>query len=604
MRKTKLLLAMLFSIGIMHAQNKTTVQDQRLIGLDTALNKLLKQWDIAGFAVAIVEKDKVIYSKGFGYRDYTAKKPVTPNTLFAIGSCTKAFTASLLGILEKDGKLGLDKKALEYLPGLHFFNDNMNNSITIRDMMSHRTGLPRHDYSWYLFTTASRDTLMQRIQYMEPSAGIREKWQYNNFMFLLQGMIAEKITGKSWEQNVREKIFTPLGMTRSNFSIADLEKDADAAVGYSLKSDTIIKRVDYYHIDAMGPAGSINSSVNEMAKWVITWINGGKFQQSEIIPAGYANGAISSQMVISGGTPDKENPDIHFSNYGLGWFLASYRGHFRVEHGGNIDGFSASTSFFPSDSIGIIVLTNQNGSSVPSVARNLIADRMLKLKYINWGGNLKQESLKARTSEKDLEKKKVSTRIKGTKPSHPLSAYEGLFVHPAYGPLEVYLRNDTLFGRSAKDSFWMRHYHYDVFEIKGFDKEDGIDTTAGGLVANFRTGVDGKIESLVLPLEPTLKPLEFIYQVKAKEISAAELEKYIGDYELSGMVTKVYLKGSILFLLVPGQPEYELIAAGNHVFKLKSLTGYSMEFELNKEGVVTGVSFVQPNGIFKATKKK
>ena len=166
-------------------------------------------------------------------------------------------------------------------------------------------------------------------------------------------------------------------MNSSNFSVHDLAKMSDASLGYVAFKDSIIKKTDYYDINAMGPAGSINSNVNEMANWVITWINGGKFNGKEILPSNYVNQAMSSQMVVGAALPDKEVPDAFLSNYGFGWFLSSYRGHYRVEHGGNIDGFSASTSFFPSDSIGIIVLTNQNGSAVPGIVRNTIADRYL-----------------------------------------------------------------------------------------------------------------------------------------------------------------------------------------------------------------------------------
>ena len=233
-------------------------------------------------------------------------------------------------------------------------------------------------------------------------------------------------------------------------------KDADHSLGYGVEKDSIIKKLDYYNIMGMSPAGSINSSVNEMANWVIAWINSGKYKGKEILPAPYVQDAISSQMVISGGVPDKENPDIHFSNYGLGWFLASYRGHYRVEHGGNIDGFSASTCFFPSDSIGIIVLTNQNGSVVPSIARNLVADRMLKLKYINWSADRKKAIDKAKAQQKEAEKGVVSNRITGTKPSHPLTEYEGIFNHPGYGDVELFIKNDSLFGYTVKDTFWAK----------------------------------------------------------------------------------------------------------------------------------------------------
>ena len=604
MRKFLLLSALLFFTLFSIAQKSKTAADNRLAGLDTELEKILKDWKIAGFAVAVVEKDKILYSKGFGYRDYENKKAVSPNTLFAIGSCSKAFTASVLGLLEKDGKLDIDKPAATYIPSLKFFNNDMTEKITVRDMMCHRTGLPRHDYSWYLFNTPSQDSMLMRVQYQEPNAGIREKWQYNNFMFLAQGVMAEKLTGKPWTQNVKEKLFDPLGMNRSNFTIDDMIKDADHSFGYTIEKDSIIKKTDYYNIMGMSPAGSINSSVTEMANWVITWINGGKYNSKEILPAPYVQDAISSQMVISGGVPDKENPDIHFSNYGLAWFLASYRGHYRVEHGGNIDGFSASTCFFPSDSIGIIVLTNQNGSVVPSVARNLVADRMLKLKYINWSVDRKKAITKAEAQQKEAEKSIVSTRIAGTKPSHPLAAYEGIFNNPGYGDIEVFLKNDTLFGITPKDTFWLRHYHYDIFEGKGIDKTTGPDTTAGGISFNFRTSVAGKIESILLPVEASLKPIEFSYKPKAKAVSKEDLEKYAGEYELAGIVAKVYLKGTTLFVFVPGQPEYETIATGNHSFKLKALDGFSVKFDVTDKNEVTAASFIQPNGTFKAPRKK
>ena len=604
MIKHCLVILLLMSFTFASAQKNGPSLDARLTGLDAELEKLLNEWKIAGFAVAVVEKDKLVYSKGFGYRDQENKKPVSPHTLFAIGSCSKAFTSAVLGLLEKEGKLDLNKPATAYIPNLKFFNDEMNEKITARDMMSHRTGLSRHDFSWYLFNTDSRDSMMKRIQYQEPNAGIREKWQYNNFMFLVQGMMAEKLTGKSWEENIQQRFFDSLGMKRSNFSIEAMVKDTNYSLGYTVEKDSIIKKSDYYHIMGMSPAGSINSSVWEMANWVISWINGGKYAGKEILPASYIQDAISSQMVVSGGVPDNEHPDIHFSNYGLGWFLASYRGHYRVEHGGNIDGFSASTCFFPSDSIGIIVLTNQNGSVVPSVARNIIADRMLKLKYINWSSDRKKAIDKAKAQQKETENSVVSNRIAGTKPSHPLAEYQGTFDHPGYGEITTYVLNDTLFGRTPKDSFWLRHYHYDVFEAKNIDKVSGPDTSSGGLRFNFRTGDAGKIESISLPLETSIKPLEFAFKPKVKPLSKDQLEKYKGEYELAGMIAKVYLKGLTLFVSVPGQPDYETIAIGDHTFKLKGLDGYSMKFEVAANGEATAVSFIQPNGTFKAPKKK
>jgi len=575
-------------------------------GLDTVFQRVLNDRKAAGFAVAVVRKDKIIYAKGFGYRDYEKKLPVTPNTFFAIGSCTKAFTAALLGLLSKDGKLDLDKPATDYLPELKFFKDEMNNSITVRDIMCHRTGLPRHDYSWYLFNTSSRDSLLRRIRYQEPTAPLRQTWQYNNFMFLAQGMISEKLTGKTWEQNIKETIFTPLGMNSSNFSIHDLAKMSDAASGYLLYKDSIIKKTDYYDINAMGPAGSINSSVTEMANWVITWINGGKFNGKEILPANYVTQAMSSQMVVGAALPDKEVPDAFLSNYGFGWFLSSYRGHYRVDHGGNIDGFSASTSFYPSDSIGIIVLTNQNGSAVPGIVRNTIADRLLALNKIDWNKRANDAQAKAKATAKENEKKVTSNKKTGTKPSHKTGDYEGLFNNPGYGTIETYAKNDSLFFRSRNGDAFLRHYHYDVFELFPIDKETGVDTTGQAqLKIQYHMDAAGDIAVMSLPIQAGLKDIEFNRIPKPKEITKADLEKFVGEYEFQpGAVAKIYIKGEkTLCAFVEGQPEYELVPTEKNKFTFKILTAYSILFEENTKGEVTAASFVQPNGTFRANRK-
>ncbi|HYE53475.1 MAG TPA: serine hydrolase domain-containing protein, partial [Chitinophagaceae bacterium] len=308
-------------IGILICATTFGQADKRLQGIDTFVNRVLKDWHAAGCAVAVVEKNKIIFAKGFGYKDYEKKIPATENTQFAIGSCSKAFTASLLGMLVKDGKLDLDKPVSNYLPELKFYNEFLTDHVTARDMMCHRTGLPRHDYSWY-GADVPRDSLLYRIRFLEPSFSLRERWQYNNFMFLAQGVLAEKLYGRKWEELVRSKIFEPLGMNRSNFSVMDMQKDSDFTFGYREQKDSVV-RMEYLNIDPIGPAGSINSTVKDMANWVITWINGGKFNGKEILPASYVNQAMSAQMVVGAALPSKDIPDVHMSSYGLGWIVSS-----------------------------------------------------------------------------------------------------------------------------------------------------------------------------------------------------------------------------------------------------------------------------------------
>ena len=252
-----------------------TIPDSRLVGIDTLLEKLLDDYKVAGFSVAVVHKDSVIYAKGFGYRDHEKRLPATPHTLYAIGSSSKAFTTALVGKLFGDS-LSLDDKVTTHLPQLRF-QDGREAHVTVRDLMVHRTGLSRYDYSWYVFNADARDSLLQRVKHMKPNADLRARWQYNNFMYLAQGMIAERMTGKTWEENIKTYFFDPLGMKRSNFDVNDMAVDTNASRGYRIAEKDSMEAVPYFELRGMGPAGSINSSVLEMAAWLKVRVNGGKY---------------------------------------------------------------------------------------------------------------------------------------------------------------------------------------------------------------------------------------------------------------------------------------------------------------------------------------
>jgi CubicO group peptidase (beta-lactamase class C family) len=599
MRKNIWLLLLLFPIAS-EAQKPT---DKRLAGLDTFALRILKEWNAPGVSIAVVEKNKVIYTGGFGFRDVEMKLPVTENTLFAIGSCTKAFTASLLGMLEKDGNLSLDKPVRDYLPELKFQNEYTNAHATLRDLISHRTGLPRHDFSWY-GSTASRSELLSRIQYQEPSAELREKWQYNNFMYLAQGMVIEKLTGKSWEVNIKEKILQPLGMNNTNMSVIDMEKAVDRSLAYRTEKDKP-KAIPYRNIDAIGPAGSINSCAKDMAKWLITWINNGKFNEKEIIPTAYRSQAMTVQVATGGGLPSLENPDVNMSGYGLGWSISSYRGHYRVEHGGGIDGFITSTSFFPTDSIGIFVVSNQ-GTPTGSI-RNFIADRMLKLSYRPWGKSALADRARTDSIANASPNNDSLNRKPGTKPSHELVDYTGIFENKGYGKMKFFLERDTLWAdyneAGLRTKSYLQHYHYDIFRVLSTEQKEEIKDAPK---VRFQMNNKGEITSFEIRMEPAVDDIVFKKEPETIEVEKSDLKKYEGEYELApGVIARFYIKGeNTLYAFIEGQPEYELVASDKNKFFIKILPDYKAEFEENDKGEIIAVSFVQPNGTFKATKKK
>ena len=423
-------------------------------------------------------------------------------------------------------------------------------------------------------------------------------------MFAAQGAVVEKLTGKSWADNIKESFFVPLGMDRSDVSIPELERNDDIAVGYGLKKDSIIKKVDYYHINGMAPAGAINSSANDMAKWVIAWINNGKYEGKEIIPARYREQAISSQSIIDGALPNKEEPGLYFANYGFGWFLSSYKGHYQVEHGGNIDGFSASTCFFPSDSVGVVILTNQNDSQVPTIVRNIVTDRVLGLKYHDWNSDLKNSAEKAKKEDEKMEKEK-KVAVQHNPATHKSIDFAGLYSNPGYGTMKIFTSHDSLFLKTVTHTLWLRHANYDIFDVFNKDPKEGIDTTdADGPKIQFQMNLSGDVDGLTSQLQDGLKPLLFAKGIDAKSISAAELQKYAGDYELAGMTIKIAIKnGNTLYALIPGQPDYEMVPLGNDKFSVKVLNGYYLQFGPPGEAKITEATFIQPDGSFKAKKK-
>jgi len=421
---------------------------------------------------------------------------------------------------------------------------------------------------------------------------------------MAQGMVIEKLTGKSWEENMKERILGPLGMNQTNMSVIDMEKVSDRSLAYEVKNGNTISAIPYRNIDGIGPAGSINSCAKDMAKWLLTWINGGKFNGQEIIPSGFRNQAIVPQVATGGGLPGAENPDVHFGGYGFAWGMNSYRGHYRVEHSGGIDGFITSTCFFPSDSLGIFIVTDQ---STPTTSiRNFIADRMLKLSYRNWGKTALIEQRKNDSLAKTLPNTDSINRKPNTKPSHDLSDYTGTYENKGYGQSKIFIERDTLWidyneaGNRTKS--YLQHYHYDIFRVRSTEEtEDSKDA----LKISFKTGTEGKIISLEAPLEPAVKAIVFEKKAPSVKIEKADLQKYVGEYDLLGTAVKVYIRGeNTLMVLVPGQPDYELVPVKKDEFDLKILKGYSVRFEVNDKNEATSISFIQPNGTFKASKKK
>ena len=241
----------------------------------------MKRWEVPGMGIGIYKDGKVLFSEGFGYRNLEKKLPVTPNTIFAIGSASKAFTTMDVQILVDEGKVEWDKPVQTYLPDFELKDEVATARMTVRDLVCHRSGLPRHDGLWY-GTSLTREDIYQRLRYLDFSADFRSTLQYNNLMFLTAGYLVGKLTNSSWEEFTRQRIFAPLGMASSNCSVEDSKKSEDYSSPYQRREGKV-EEVPFRNINNIGPAGSINSNVNDMLKWVEFHLNKGKVGDKQIV---------------------------------------------------------------------------------------------------------------------------------------------------------------------------------------------------------------------------------------------------------------------------------------------------------------------------------
>ncbi|MDZ7778451.1 MAG: serine hydrolase domain-containing protein [Gemmatimonadota bacterium] len=366
-----------------------------LDGLDAWMAEHMDAWNVPGLGLAVVKDGEVAHLAGYGLRDVEDSLPVTEETLFAIGSSTKAFTTSLLGTFVDDGALDWEDRVRAHLPEFALADTAVAEAMTVRDLVTHRSGLPRHDAIWYANPELTRAEVLERLPHLPPTEPLRAAWQYNNLMYMVAGHLMERVGEASWEELIRERLLDPLGMPRSGLSVRTSQSDPDHALPYAERNDSLV-RIDFRTIDAVGPAGSINSSAEEMAEWLRLHLAEGTLDGRTILEQGTVEALQTPAMAIASRPSD---PAFGVQSYALGWFVDSYRGHFRVHHGGNIDGFSAMVALFPHDELGIVVLTNKNGTPLAEFAARQVADRVLELEPRDWSGEAlaERDDRRART---------------------------------------------------------------------------------------------------------------------------------------------------------------------------------------------------------------
>ena len=431
--------------------------------VDALMQDALKAWQVPGASLAIVRGDEVVYLKGYGVKDLKTATPVTPDTIFAIGSTSKAFTTAAMAMLVDDGKMNWDDPVRKHIPWFRLSDPLANELVTMRDIVCHRTGLNRNDLLWYA-SPWNREEIIRKVGFVKLNRPFRSTYQYQNIMFLTAGHAVGMISGGTWESFVQSRIFDPLGMKNSSFSITVAEKAADHATPHRKNKEEKVEVIPWRNIDNIGPAGSINSTARDLSNWVRMQLNGGVFNGKRLISAAALAETHTPQMVVRMEPAARAmNPDTNMMNYGLAWMIQDYRGRLIVSHGGNIDGFTARVTLVPEAKLGIIILANLNGTSMNAAASNNLTDMLLGLSKKDWNALLGEQVKKTEAEAKARLKEREDKRFKDTKPSRDLAAYTGAYEDPAYGTATFTLDNGALVVQWSSFKVRLEHFHFDTF---------------------------------------------------------------------------------------------------------------------------------------------
>jgi CubicO group peptidase (beta-lactamase class C family) len=393
-------------------------------GFPLLVQRLMARDQVPGVAVGVIEGGRLVFARGFGYRDVDRGLPVTPDTLFPIGSCSKAFTATAAALLADEGRIALDAPIRSYLPDFSLKDPVASATLTTRDLLTHRSGLPRHDLFWYQ-APFSRDELYHRLRYLEPAGPPRARWRYNSLMFVVAARVVEKVSRESWERFVQARILLPLNMRRTFLSPEAMEADPDHASPYSIREGRARQIPMLKDLNAIAPAGAVQSNLRDLARWIA-------FHTTR------SPGLLGEEAWRDLHRPQVEMletdhpPEIQHHAYALGWVHESYRGHDLLVHDGAIDGFTAHLGFVPATGKGLIILMNRERAAAALRALAYSAyDRLLGLEPLDWETRFEETPEPAED-------------VRDVPLDFPIEEVAGNYEHPAYGAITVEAKGDRL----------------------------------------------------------------------------------------------------------------------------------------------------------------
>lgn len=507
-----LLLLIIFPLLPAVATSQTQPTEARLKEFNEYAEKAGKDWRVPGFSIAIVKDDKVIFARGFGIRELGKFGEVDEHTLFAIASNTKAFTATALAMLVDEGKIKWDDLVTKYLPAFELYDPYVTRELTIRDLLSHRSGLATFggDLLWYE-SNYSRDEILNRVRFLKPTSSFRSRFGYQNILFMAAGEIVGKVSGMSWDAFMKERFFTPLGMKRTLTAHADLLKADNVATPHNTL-DGNTRAIRYGNVDNIAAAGAIKSSARDMAQWLRLQLGRGTFEGKKLFGANRSREMWTPHTVLSGISEQAEkfNPTRHFNLYGLGWTLNDYQGRLVVSHGGGLDGMVSQVALLPEEKLGVVVLTNSE-TPLSTILVNRVFDMFLGVAPRDWNAEYQARSKESEEASRAAAKKLEDARVLNTKPSLPLSAYAGTYTGAMFGDAKVTEENGKLVLRFVPSSLFvgdLEHWHFDTFRVKWRDS----------IVYPFPRGF------VSFTLNPQAKPDEMKIDVPNPDFDFKELE--------------------------------------------------------------------------------
>jgi CubicO group peptidase (beta-lactamase class C family) len=556
--------------------------------LATVVTDVMAEWHIPGLALALVRRGAPSLLQSFGLRDIASGTSVEATTLFPIGSITKSFTAVGLALLVDEGKLSWDVPVREILPEFKLKDPIASEKCTLRDLLAHRTGLPRHDW---VHQPGHLDNagMLAALRHLEPNKEFRRAYQYNNLMYLVAGMVAERITGQSWQDFTRSRILVPLGMVNTATSLEDMVSHlTDHAAPHIFRED-VLERVSVRPIHTK-PSGGICASIDDMASYL-------QFHLDPVTGRGDlrlstdAAFKITAPQIYVGRSDFSELGDVH---YGFGFEIASYRGERNLGHAGMWSGYTCDLRMLPDRGFGVVVLTNGHWHSGSWVISHAILDRMLGLDPLPWLDRLRASSAAQRAQRpKDIAARAATIRA-GARPSRNLPDFAGEYEHPAYGVVRIVFNDDALRWHGLGLDLPILHRHYDVFEL-GADWSIWFEN----ITLQFQTDREGDIASLAVPLEPAVAPIIFRRAAEPATRARTFLEPFTGLYRRCGVPFRIALDDADRLTLTRGSGASERLLpchggtfalAGDHYFKL--------EFRRDALGGVDAMVFHEATGIY------